>query len=73
MERAVQTAKNILKKSSEPEKALLAYRSTPLQSDYSPSQLLMGCVIRSTLPTLDSKRNPKLPELATLRRREDES
>ena len=40
MERAVQTAKNILKKSSEPEKALLAYRSTPLHSGYSPSQLL---------------------------------
>ena len=66
-------AKNILKKSSEPEKALLAYRSTPLQSGYSPSQLLMGRVIRSTLPTLDSKLNPKLPELDTLRRREDES
>ena len=73
VERAVQTAKNILKKSSEPEKALLAYRSTPLQSGYSPSQLLMGRVIRSTLPTLDSKLNPKLPELDTLRRREDES
>jgi len=62
-----------LKKSNEPEKALLAYRSTPLQSGYSPSQLLMGRVIRSTLPTLDSKLNPKLPELDTLRRREDES
>ena len=73
VEHAVQMAKNILKKSSEPEKALLAYRSTPLQSGYSPSQLLMGRVIRSTLPTLDSKLNPKLPELATLRRREDES
>ena len=73
VERAVQTAKNILKKSNEPEKALLAYRSTPLQSGYSPSQLLMGHVIRSTLPTLDSKLNQKLPELDTLRRREDES
>jgi len=62
-----------LKKSNEPEKALLAYRSTPLQSGYSPSQLLMGRVIRSTLPTLDTKLNPKLPELDTLRRREDES
>jgi len=62
-----------LKKSNEPEKALLAYRSTPLQSGYSPSQLLMGRVIRSTLPTLDTKLNPKLLELDTLRRREDES
>ena len=49
VERAVQTAKNMLKKSNEPEKALLAYRSTPLQSGYSRSQLLMGHVIRSKL------------------------
>ena len=73
VERAVQIVKNILKKSNEPEKALLAYRSTPLLSGYSPSQLLMGRAIRSTLPTLDSKLNPKLTELDTMRRREDES
>ena len=73
VERAVQTAKSILRKSDEPEKALLAYRSTPLRCGYSPSQLLMGRVIRSTLPTFDLKLNPKLPELETLRRREDES
>ena len=73
VERAVQTAKNILRKSDEPEKALLAYRSTPLRCGYSPSQLLMGRVIRSTLPTFDLKLNPKLPELEALRRREDES
>ena len=33
----------------------------------------MGRVIRSTLPTFDLKLNPKLPELETLRRREDDS
>ena len=52
---------------------MLAYRSNPLQCGYSPSQLLMGHVIRSTLPTFDLKLNPKLPEIETLRRREDES
>ena len=73
VERAVQTAKNILRKSDEPEKPLLAYRSTPLRCGYSPSQLLMGRIIRSTLPTFDLKLKPKLPEIETLRRREDDS
>ena len=71
VEHAVQTAKNILKKSNEPDKALLAYRSTPLQSGYSPSQLLLSPVIRSTLSTLDSKVNPKLPEEEDKMRVED--
>ena len=62
----------MLRKSDELEK-LLAYRSIPLRCGYSPSQLLMGRVIRSTLPTFDLKLNPKLPEIETLRRREDES
>ena len=71
VEHAVQTTTNILKKSNEPEKALLAYRSTPLQSGYSPSQLLLSPVISSTLPTLDSKLNPKLPEEEEKMRVED--
>ena len=33
----------------------------------------MGRIIRSTLPTFDLKLKPKLPEIETLRRREDDS
>ncbi|CAB3995596.1 Transposon Ty3-G Gag-Pol poly, partial [Paramuricea clavata] len=42
VERAVQTIKRLLKKEKDKEKALLAYRSTPLSCGYSPAELLMG-------------------------------
>eukprot|EP00794_Sanderia_malayensis_P016471 gene16471-18108_t len=72
VERAVQTTKGILKKSKEPERALLAYRSTPLKCGYSPAELLMGRVIRSTLPIFDSKLNPKIPDIENLKEKESD-
>lgn len=50
-ERAVGTVKSLLKKNMDPYLALLSYCSTPLQNGYSPSELLMGHILRSTLPT----------------------
>lgn len=56
-ERLVQTFKKAIKKSSLPPKValqefLLQYRRTPLDSDYSPSELLNGRQIRCKLDTL---------------------
>ena len=72
-ERAVQTAKSILKKEKDQAKALLAYRSTPLACGYSPAQLLMGRNIRSTVPTFPAHLKPQLPDVEKLRQREHES
>ena len=55
IERTVQTVKNMLKKTREPQRALLAYRSTPLQHGFSPAELLMGRRIRSMIPTSPSQ------------------
>ena len=60
-ERAVQTAKNLLLKEDDPARALLAYRSTPLQGGKSPSELLFGRQIRCTLPCLPESLQPTWP------------
>ncbi|CAB3999375.1 Retrovirus-related Pol poly from transposon [Paramuricea clavata] len=61
VERTVKTVKNILKKEQDPTKALLAYRSTPLASGYSPAELLMGRKIKSTIPITLPHLTPQLP------------
>ena len=72
-ERAVCTTKRQLRKNEDPYKALLAYRSTPLQSGYSPSQLLMGRLLRSTVPTTRAQREPRVPEMTEVRARDKQS
>lgn len=54
VERAVQTVKNVLKKASDPYKALMAYHATPLESGLSPAELLMGRKIPTAVPILTS-------------------
>uniref|UniRef100_A0A7N8YPR4 Integrase catalytic domain-containing protein n=1 Tax=Mastacembelus armatus TaxID=205130 RepID=A0A7N8YPR4_9TELE len=71
-ERAVQTVKGLLKKASDPYLALLAYRATPLQSGFSPAQLLMGRRLRTTVPTLPSQLDPALPDMHVFARKEKE-
>lgn len=67
------TIKNLLKKSDDPYKALLAYRSTPIQVGYSPSQWLMGRVLRTVVPTTRAQREPCIPDLSLVRSKDKEN
>ena len=71
-ERAVQTVKGLLNRSEDPYMALLAYRSTPLKQGYSPAELLMGRLIRTTLPVISEQLRPQLPKNKDLKRRDQE-
>ena len=61
VERAVQTVKNLLKKTSDPHKALMAYRATPLETGLSLAELLMGRKLPTRPPTSPSNLNPCWP------------
>ena len=73
-ERAVGTVKSLLKKAlaakQDPYLAMLAYRTTPLENGFSPSQLLMGCGLRTPLPVLPSVLAPQWPEMDLVQERE---
>ena len=57
-EKAVQTVKNLIRKSDDPYIALMTYRATPLKNGYSPAELLMGRKIRTKLPVIPSELSP---------------
>ena len=69
-ERAVQTVKKLLKKADDSHIALLMYRASPLASDVSPAEILMGRKLRTKVPTLPSTLSPQPPDLATLKQKE---
>lgn len=45
---------------------LLAYRSTPLEVGYSPSELLMCRKLRTDLPEIREQRKPKIPDTTSV-------
>ena len=69
-ERAVGTVKRLLQKNEDPYLALLAYRTTPLRCGFSPSQLLMGRNLRTTVPTTRAHRTPIVVDAEELRKKE---
>ncbi|XP_036435970.1 uncharacterized protein K02A2.6-like isoform X1 [Colossoma macropomum] len=70
-ERAVRTIKNLLKKSSDPYLALMAYRAAPLANGYSPTELLMGRKIRTPVPVIPSQLKPKCVDWRKLKEKEN--
>lgn len=55
VEAAVKVAKNLLKKNSDINLALLSYRSTPLECGFSPAELLFSRKVKSLVPMLESQ------------------
>ena len=67
-ERAVKTAKTILKQ-DDPHLALLSYQSTPTEpTQESPAKLMMWRGLRTTLPTLKENLRPAWPNLEKVRK-----
>ena len=72
-ERTVQTVKSLMAKSTDLNLALLSYRSTPLQwCRLSPSELLMGRRLRSTLPQPNNSFLPAWSYLEKFREQDHE-
>ena len=71
-ERGVKTIKGLLKKCDDPYLALLAYRTTPtLGGRYSPSELLMNRLPRTTVPSTIEQRRPRIPDIDEVREKDE--
>ena len=72
-ESGVQIAKKILC-DPEPSLALMVYRATPVASTgFSPSELLLGRRIRTTLPMIPNQLSPKTPDQDSLQSHDSKS
>lgn len=68
-ERTIQTVKNLLKKATDPYKAILAYRNTSLEDlGLSPAQLFLGRMLKTDIPTAEQLlRNDKMSQEISMR------
>ena len=72
-ERTVKTIKALLKKSTDPYLALLAYRATPFPCcGLSPAELLMGRQLRTDIPQVKTQMIPQWPYLRSFQQRESQ-
>lgn len=71
-EAGVKIVKNIILKSEDPIKGLMAYRSTPLENGYSPGHLLFGRRMRTNMPIIEKMLIPKCPDIISLRKKHNE-
>ena len=72
-ERAVKTVKDLLKSSTDPYAALLAYRNTPLENGYSPAELSMFRSLRTKVPVIPSELAVKIPSKDKINMKEENS
>ena len=71
VERAVKAVKSLLRKSTDPYLALIAYCSTSLENGYSPAELLFGRKIRTTVPVLTSNLLPCWSQMSQLHQKDN--
>lgn len=70
-ERGVETVKSLWKKEEDKNMALLAYRTTPLESLYRPDALMMGRRLRNGIPSMDMRNEGRSDFAARDRRLKD--
>ncbi|CAL8134117.1 unnamed protein product [Orchesella dallaii] len=70
-EATVKIIKLQMKKNDDSVLALMEYRTTPLTNGYSPTELLTGRKIRTTLPCAPGSLSPKIVDLENLQRKEE--
>ena len=71
-ERAVQTVKNLLKKSTDPYLALLSYHSTPQKLEYSPAELQIRRKLCTIFPVSQKMLEPRIPRKQTVKERDQQ-
>ena len=62
VERAIRTLKEMLNKSENPHKTIMAYRATPNELGYSPAQLFLARKIKTDLPISPQQLAPTWPD-----------